>query len=92
MDPLEHAVAQLGEHFDHYLIVVSTEPHECLVEYDNSFAALGLLNTAAKIIDKQLDTGSLSVRLEEEEEDDEDEEDDAYEDEEDEEDEDDEVT
>ena len=48
--PLEQAQGILGEHFENYIIVVASEPHECEIEYNNSFAALGLLNTAHKII------------------------------------------
>jgi hypothetical protein len=61
MDPLKDAVTLLGEHFEHYLIVVAKEPHECEVEYNNSFAAKGLIDTASKIIDNHLDTGSITL-------------------------------
>ena len=56
MDPLDHAKASLGEHYEHYLIVVSKEPHGCEIEYNNSFAAKGLIDIASKIIDNNLDT------------------------------------
>lgn len=50
--PLEQAASVLGEHFDNYVIAVSNKPHECEVEYNNSFAAIGLLKTCEKIVDQ----------------------------------------
>lgn len=51
---LEQAQSILGEHFENYVVVVSNEPHECTTEYNNSFAAMGLLSTAHKIISDTL--------------------------------------
>ena len=56
MDTLDDVKAALGEHYEHYLIVVSKEPHGCEIEYNNSFAAKGLIDIASKIIDNNLDT------------------------------------
>jgi hypothetical protein len=50
LTPLEQAQAILGEHFENYLIVASKRPHECDVEYNNSFAALGLCDVASKVL------------------------------------------
>jgi DNA helicase HerA-like ATPase len=54
LTPIEQAKAILGEHFENYLIVATDNPHECDVEYNNSFAALGLANIAHKVISEGL--------------------------------------
>tara|TARA_R100000278_G_scaffold29924_2_gene27543 strand:- start:540 stop:779 length:240 start_codon:yes stop_codon:yes gene_type:complete len=55
VSPLEYASAILGEHYEHFVVAVATTPHECEVEYDNSFSAIGLLKTCEKIVDANLD-------------------------------------
>tara|TARA_B100001769_G_scaffold42412_1_gene29575 strand:+ start:23847 stop:24104 length:258 start_codon:yes stop_codon:yes gene_type:complete len=54
LTPIEQAQAILGEHFENYLIVASSKPHECDVEYNNSFAAIGLCDIAQKVITEGL--------------------------------------
>ena len=49
--PFKQAQAILGEHYDNYVIIVNEYPHECEVEYNNAFAAVGMLNWATKTID-----------------------------------------
>lgn len=51
---IEEAKAILGEHFEHYVIIVNTDKHECQIEYDNSFAAKGLLDIGTKTVDNYL--------------------------------------
>ncbi len=50
-NPLQQAKAILGEHYDNYVIIVNEHPHECELEYNNSFAAHGLLTWAKNSID-----------------------------------------
>tara|TARA_R110000787_G_scaffold124803_1_gene235838 strand:- start:226 stop:477 length:252 start_codon:yes stop_codon:yes gene_type:complete len=50
LTPIEQCQVILGEHFENYLIVAADKPHECEVEYNNSFAALGLAAIANKVV------------------------------------------
>jgi hypothetical protein len=54
LTPIQQAQIILGEHFENYLIVASDSPHECDVEYNNSFAAIGLANIAKKVVTEGL--------------------------------------
>tara|TARA_X000001382_G_C3110687_1_gene159787 strand:- start:389 stop:640 length:252 start_codon:yes stop_codon:yes gene_type:complete len=54
LTPIEQCQIILGEHFENYLIVASDKPHECDVEYNNSFAALGLAAIARKVVTEGL--------------------------------------
>ena len=56
-DIFETAYASLVEHYENVVIIVSNDPHECNVEYNNAFAARGLLDSARKVIDNNLDDG-----------------------------------
>jgi len=54
LTPIEQCQVILGEHFESYLIVAADKPHECEVEYNNSFAALGLSTVAHKVVSDAL--------------------------------------
>lgn len=58
LTPIEQAQTILGEHFENYLIVASNNPHECDIEYNNSFAALGLSKIAHKVVTDGLIPGA----------------------------------
>lgn len=49
--PFEQVKAILGEHFDNYVVIINEDPHECELEYNNAFAAKGMLEWAKNNID-----------------------------------------
>jgi hypothetical protein len=49
--PFEQAKAILGEHFENYVIIVNPDSHECELEYNNAFAAQGMLMWAKYTLD-----------------------------------------
>ncbi len=68
LTPIEQCQVILGEHFESYLIVAADKPHECEVEYNNSFAALGLSTVAHKVVsDALLPSDDYGVDIEWEE-------------------------
>lgn len=48
---IELAKTLLGEHFEHYVIIVAPEPHMMRIEYNNTFAAKGLIHLGSKYVD-----------------------------------------
>jgi hypothetical protein len=52
--PLQQCAGILGEHYDHFVVIVNTEPHAFRVEFDNSLSALGMLRSATTLVDRQL--------------------------------------
>ena len=54
LTPLQSAAAILGEHYEHFVIMVNDEPHSVRLEYDNSVSALGMIETGHKLISKSL--------------------------------------
>tara|TARA_Y100000361_G_scaffold41014_2_gene35177 strand:+ start:6960 stop:7223 length:264 start_codon:yes stop_codon:yes gene_type:complete len=54
LTPLQSAAGILGEHYEHFVIMVNDEPHSVRLEYDNSLSALGMIETGHKLISKNL--------------------------------------
>lgn len=54
LEPIEHASAILGEHFDNFVVIVAKGKHNAQIEYSNSFAATGLLRIGERMVDGNL--------------------------------------